>query len=320
PDITSISVGNAGSIFEGDDLSLIATATDPGNDPLEFLWDLDADGVFDDAAGDSTIVPWAALEQLALPSDGSPLPIQLKVSDGQGGFDVSQDITFRIINRDPIADAGGPYTRKEGRGVWLDASGSTDHDGNDILSYTWKVDVGSTTYDLYQGPDSVVKIPWRHFENIGVAGDGTDMKLRLVVRDQDGGVNRDRTSTLTYNNVDPIADAGGPYMILEGQGVQLRGGSSYDVNDNDYPLTYQWFVGEWDGVNVLARGKNPFVLWDRLDNLELASDGTPLGIGLKVTDQDGGEDLDKSLLMTISNAAPDIKEVFIGNNGTINEG
>ncbi len=305
------------TIHEGDPLHLMASASDAGDDALEFLWNLNplTDNLYDNAAGDMTTVPWAAIEQLALPSDGTPMPISLRVDDGQGGMAYA-DSTLTILNRDPAADANGPYARKEGRGVWLDAGGSTDPDGNDILSYTWKVDVGPDTFKLYEGPDSVVKIPWRQFEALGVAGDGTDMMLRLVVRDVDRGVNRDRSSTLTYNNVDPVADAGGPYMITEGEGVRLHGGGSYDVNAND-SLRYRWFVGDEDGVQFLKNGKNPLITWPELAALELASDGTPIAIGLKVIDSDGGEDLDKSLLLVIQNVAPDADA---GGPYAINEG
>src|SRR5204863_6075455 len=41
-------------------------------------------------------------------------------------------------NSAPTADAGGPYSTTENSTVTLDASGSTDPDGNaDIISYSW---------------------------------------------------------------------------------------------------------------------------------------------------------------------------------------
>ena len=43
------------------------------------------------------------------------------------------------VNTVPSAAAGGPYTTTEGNGVTLDASGSSDADG-DTLSYEWDVD------------------------------------------------------------------------------------------------------------------------------------------------------------------------------------
>ena len=43
------------------------------------------------------------------------------------------------VNTAPSAVAGGPYTTTEGNGVTLDASGSSDADG-DALSYAWDVD------------------------------------------------------------------------------------------------------------------------------------------------------------------------------------
>ena len=66
-------------INEGDPLTLMARASDPGEEvaagELTFLWDLDNDGVYDDAAPTGllapwqTDVPWSALEELKLPSN-----------------------------------------------------------------------------------------------------------------------------------------------------------------------------------------------------------------------------------------------------------
>ena len=321
PDITAVSAtgensGGVGEMDEGDNLQLHVAATDPGGDALMYLWDLDNDGVYDDASGSDPVVPWAYLEQLVLP-DGSPLPsdslasipISVMVFDGEEqGF--SYDSTTLIINNvDPIADVDGRqgfYVIDEGQPLWLDASNSYDPNGNDNLKYIWKVFWNGSYHHLSMSDGSIVQIPWQRLENIGIWGDGSPLDLKLSVWDNDGGHDVDH-GTLIVNNVDPVADAGGPYMILEGNGVMLNGSGSYDVNANDYPLGYKWFVADENGVQLAALDNDPFtfVSWNKLnDILNLASDGTSIAVGLKVTDLDGGTDLDKDLLLVIQNATP----------------
>ncbi len=55
-----------------------------------------------------------------------------------------------VSNSAPVADAGGPYVVKPGARIVLDASGSTDDDG-DELTYAWDLD-GDGRYDDADGP------------------------------------------------------------------------------------------------------------------------------------------------------------------------
>ncbi|MBN1436178.1 MAG: PKD domain-containing protein [Sedimentisphaerales bacterium] len=337
-------------IDEGNSLTLVASATDAGEEgrELSFLWDLDRDGVFDDAAGHynpatgkyETTVPWAYLETLVLPN-GNPLPsngnltmIRLRVDDGEEQGVAYAGAWLRINNVDPVADANGPYHIMEGEDLWLNASDSYDPNGNDHLTYAWDL-FANFTPDFYAGDDAIIRIPWEMLESKGLVGDNNPVDLRLVVRDGEGGVDS-ITTQLYVHDVDPVADAGGPYVIYEGQGVILWGGGSYDINSNDYPLGYAWDLDN-DHQYDDAFGKVAWVSWAQLENLGLDDtwdDGTSLPVGLMVWDpqivtpnmnvayfdnagqgdypSNDGWDVDRDLLLVIQNVMPDIHEVAVG--------
>ena len=287
-------------IDEGEPLQLDASASfDLGGDLLTYLWDLDNDGVYDDAAGETPSVPWSTLEALGLDSDGSTLTIGLRVDDGEGG--VSTTTTdLEIGNLDPTASAGGGYEIDEGQDLLLDGTASSDLDGNDNLTYEWDI-AGNSFFGASR------LVTWAELEGIvpTLDSDGNAFTISLVVSDDDLGESLIATTGLTIYNVDPTADAGGPYPILEGDSVTLAGFGS-DPNANDTPLTYDWDLDNDNFATIEASGANPPpILWGTLAGFGLASDGTSLTVGLRVTDGDGAVGTDTALLLVISNDAPD---------------
>jgi len=295
-------------INEGEALQLDASGSyDPDIERLSYLWGLDSDGVFDDAAGREPLVPWETLQALALPTNGSNLKIHLRVTDGEpGGTDF--DYTWlRINNLAPNPDAGGPYEINEGQPLWVDARGTTDPDANDDLVYAWDL-YADGVVDYLAGADPIARIPWQILEDAGVPGDGTSIPLRLIVGDQESNgqaLRAHQDTALTVKNVAPTADANGPYVINEGSDVQLIGSHSSDPNANDI-LTYDWDLND-DGVYDILGQMNPFVTWATLhDTYGLASDGTSLVLNLRVNDNHGGLDNDRALLLVVNNLSPSV--------------
>jgi len=309
PEITDIKVGPGDNnywINEGENLHLRASAVDAGSDKLRFLWDLDNDKVYDDAAGSDVVVPWSDLE--ALGYNNLFERIGLMVIDDGGDFDYAGTKVF-VCNVLPKADAGGffgKYGIDEGEDLVLDGSKSHDKNANDLLTYHWKVEVNGDTHYWYGGQDPVATIPWWVLKSWGVKGQGMSdpIDVKLTVSD-DVWFGKPDYAHAYVCNVAPTADAGGPYVINEGHNLQLNGLGSSDPNCND-TLTYDWDLND-DGTYDILNQAEPLVTWATLhDDFGLASDGTSLVLRLRVSDGDGGEDVDRAFLLVVNNLAPSV--------------
>lgn len=67
-----------------------------------------------------------------------------------------------VVNLPPICDAGGPYTAEcvgAGTSVGLDASGSSDPDVGDVLTYSWTTDCPGASFDDPSSATPVLLLP-----------------------------------------------------------------------------------------------------------------------------------------------------------------
>ena len=109
-------------------------SSDPNGDTLTYAWDF-GDGAMGDGAMPAHV--YAA--------DGTYI-VTLTVNDGLLGSvpaTVNVEIATPPANREPIADAGGPYSGSSGSIIVFDGSGSSDPDG-DSLTYAWDFGDGTT--------------------------------------------------------------------------------------------------------------------------------------------------------------------------------
>ena len=140
----SVDPGGPYTVAEGGSVTLNGSATDPAGvlDPLNYSWDFDGDGQFDDATG---VSPDFSAVGLDGPID---VTIWFRVADDDSGVETAS-VVIGVTNASPSADAGGPYTVAEGGSVVLDGSSSSDP-GNDTLTYAWDLD-GDGQYDDASG-------------------------------------------------------------------------------------------------------------------------------------------------------------------------
>jgi len=99
-----------------------------------------------------------------------------------------------LLNRPPIADAGGPYYVTEGGSILLDASGTTDPDlPGDVLTYEWDFD-GDGQYDDATGINPIF--------SAALLDGPTSVTVGLKVTDSYGESNTD-TAEINVTNVAP---------------------------------------------------------------------------------------------------------------------
>ena len=284
--------GGPYTINEGDGLTLGGSGGDVPADTLIYSWDVNGDGAFGDATGPTPTLTAAQMATLGLGDDAFVATVTLRVTDDDDG-ETDATTTLTVDNVAPTADAGGPYVIDEGDGLSLDGSGGDVP--ADTLSYSWDVN-GDGAFGDATGPTPTLTAA--QMATLGLGDDAFVATVTLRVTDDDDG-ETDATTTLTVDNVAPTADAGGPYVIDEGDGLSLDG-SGGDVPADT--LSYSWDVNG-DGAFGDATGPTPTLTAAQMATLGLGDDAFVATVTLRVTDDDDGE-TDASTTLTVDNVAP----------------
>jgi|GEM_PF-571220 len=184
-DVSVAPIADAGgpySIIEGDNLPLAGSAS--AGSPTSWNWDLDNDGVYDDASGVAPLVPWATLLALGIGDDGT-YPIGLEID---GGAD-SKATTLTIANVAPVLTTVGATNVTAGTPYTLNLAAIDP--GEDLIS-TWTISWGDGTIDIIAGnPSSATHTYTRvgfTFDILVSATDedGTVLQNELLVPSFDG--------------------------------------------------------------------------------------------------------------------------------------
>ena len=304
-------------ISEGDDAVLDASGSrDPAGvlDPLTYTFDIDVDGDGKFAGAELGVVSgtmakprlsWAELNALGITDGtGQSYDVRVTVSDGDGG-QATALASLTVNNAAPTVDIGGPYTIHAGVGsVTFDASGSNDASPDDkaALTYAWDIDLNRDgVYSMDEmglATEASATFTWEQLTDLGIDDQPRSWSVRLRV--SDGEEEASAKTTLEVVNQAPIASAGGPYTIHEGESLTLDGSQSYDADGQ--LLTFMWDIngnGETDAVGEFAT-----LTWAQLVALGITDGPQTQAIRLHVDDGFGGTDGSTVVTLTVENAPP----------------
>ena len=287
----------AGGPYTGDENSAIqlgGTGDDPAandDDPkLTYKWTVDATGI--DTGGACTFDDDTKKDAKITCTDDGTFTVTLVATDDDGAASTGSTVNLTVANANPVADAGGPYSGDEGAAIPVSGS-ATDAGPIDVISYKWTADVtgidagGSCAFaDDTQASTTVT------------CTDNGAFKVKLTATDDDGGSHFDEVA-LTVANVEPVADAGGPYDGNEGEAVSLNG-SVTDAGAND---THTWSWQYVAGPGVDAGATCSFDDATAEDPKITCTDDGTVQLTLTVNDDNGGTGIDEATL-TLANVKP----------------
>lgn len=106
----------------------------------------------------------------------------------------------------------------------------------------------------------------------------------------------------TATNLPPVANAGGPYTIAEGDSLVLNASASTDPDPGD-TLSYSWDVNG-DGTFGDATGVNPTLTKAQLNSLGINSGTATFNVRVRVDDGHGNVVVSDPTTFTFNNAPP----------------
>ena len=126
-------------------------------------------------------------------------------------------------------------------------------------------------------------------------------QVDCVATNSVGTDTRSFTITVVPGNHAPLAVAGGPYTVLEGQPLTLNASGSSDA-DGD-PLSYSWDVNG-DGTFGDATGVSPTLTWAQLTALGITDGPATFAVTVRVDDAKSAPVVSAAVGLTVLDAAP----------------
>ncbi|NQV36024.1 MAG: beta-propeller fold lactonase family protein, partial [Phycisphaeraceae bacterium] len=239
---SQVYAGGPYTIAEGEDLVLAAVA--PGSSTPSFAWDIDGDGVFDDAIGPNPTVLWDDLQGLTNPvndNSGNPYDIRVRATySGFGSVISAPAAVLTITNTAPTATLSnnGPVDEGSTTATISFTSQFDESDADTTAGFTYSYD-----FDNDGGFDLITSVASVTVPSSLVIDDGRQI-VRAVISDKDGG-STELFTDLIIENVAPTLNLAGVSSVDEGASYSLNLSATDPGND----AILQWIV-DWDDGTV----------------------------------------------------------------------
>ena len=221
----------------------------PTIDVVAWDWDIDGNGTFGDLSGQIVNQVYNQF------SFSGPIRVGLRVRDTNGNTATTTvDLNVNSGNRDPVANAGGPYAIVVGDNLTLNGAGSSEPDvacGDALVRYEWDLNADGS-YE-FNGANPGQAVTWAQLNAAGINAArplNNPYQVRLRVTDRFG---RQTTQTVALNVVPPptaVATAT-PDSIACNQQVVFDATSSFSngpAGDANLAIArYEW---DFDGDGV----------------------------------------------------------------------
>lgn len=291
-----VAVVNADVAVEsGGVATLDASAShDPDGDAITFQW-TQVDG-----AASPLDDPSSATPMLRAPTTRQMLVYEVRVHDGSVESAPAL-VRVQIANADPVVSISGPEVAEPGARVVLDASDSSDPDG-DELRFTWSVVDGDV--ELSQTQDSTVEF--------NAPDHRAQVTIGVTVEDGEGGAARSQLS-LNVDNSPPRVFAGEDVQVHAGATVELQGAAT-DPDEDELVVGWTQTAGppvrmDSDGARVtfaapIAVGEIT-LLFQATDGVASASDDIVIHVANEPPTADAGDDAvaDRRTRVTLDGSA-----------------
>ncbi len=231
-------------------VAMLSAAASSDDGALNYAWDLDDDGEFDDATG--ITVPYTTIGQ----DSATPSIVRVKVTDPDGAYDVA-DTTVTVRNVAPVLETLGTDGPVDESSLVTVRGRASDPGWLDVLSAT--VDWGDETpvealagIGEQEQPDASLVFSGTH-----VYGDDGVFSAEVCVTDDD--TTTCETTDVIVGNVDPIVTIdetdvrpinGIPTFVSSlGQPLDVPASAS-DPGSDDLAFTWQWDDTSPDDVQL----------------------------------------------------------------------
>ncbi|MGD9647322.1 MAG: PKD domain-containing protein [Pirellulales bacterium] len=234
--------------------------------------------------------------QLALNTAGQAVIVWTSVGQ-DGSLEGVYSQQYASPNLAPIVNTGGPYSVTEGQSLVLDASGSSDPEGQ-ALTFAWDLNNDNNFNDATGAGPSLT---WAQLAAFGITdGPNSVANARVRVSDPFGGVT---TTAFTINviNAAPTAGVAGPGSLAR----DASGNFTLTATDSATPDQAAGFTFtiDWNGDG------SDIQIVNGASGLVVAHTFTTVGartVKVTATDKDGGVSSQATLAVSVSAVQVDI--------------